>query len=91
MYFKLSSIGLVAWLLAGLTEAQTAEEHPLLPTWKCTTSAGCVQQNTSIVLDKDSKYASNTAGLRTAADYTAMGVSTNGNALTLAHYVKSGS
>jgi cellulase len=49
-----------------------------------------VQQNTSIVLDKDSKYAKGTAGSRTAADYAAMGVSTSGNALTLAHYVKSG-
>jgi len=87
MYSQLSSIGLVAWFLAGLTTAQSAEEHPLLPTWKCTTSGGCVQQNTSIVLDKDSKYAKNAAGSRTAADYAAMGVSTSGNALTLKHYV----
>ncbi|KAF2653272.1 glycoside hydrolase family 7 protein [Lophiostoma macrostomum CBS 122681] len=90
MYSKLLFARLVAWLLAGPAIAQGAEEHPLLPTWKCTTSGGCVQQNTSIVLDKDSKYATNAAGSRTAADYTAMGVSTSGNALTLAHYVKSG-
>ncbi|KAF2475899.1 glycoside hydrolase family 7 protein [Lindgomyces ingoldianus] len=90
MYSNLSSIVLVAWL-ARLAMAQTSEEHPLLLTWKCTTSGGCVQQNTSIVLDKDSKYAKSTAGSRTAADYAAMGVSTSGNALTLAHYVKSGS
>lgn len=87
MYSKLSYIGLVAGLLA---TAQAAEEHPLLPTWKCTTSGGCVQQNTSIVLDKDSKYAKGSAGSRTAADYAAMGVATSGNALTLTHYVKSG-
>jgi cellulase len=29
----------------------TPEVHPQLPTWKCTTSGGCVQQNTSVVLD----------------------------------------
>lgn len=29
----------------------TAEVHPQLPTWKCTTGGGCVQQNTSVVLD----------------------------------------
>lgn len=90
MYSKLLSFGLEAWLLAGQTTAQSSEQHPLLPTWKCTTSGGCVQQNTSIVLDKDSKYAKGTPGSRTAADYAAMGVSTSGNALTLAHYVKSG-
>lgn len=30
---------------------ETPEVHPSLPTWKCTTSGGCVQQNTSIALD----------------------------------------
>lgn len=30
---------------------QTPEVHPKLPTWKCTTGGGCVQQDTSIVLD----------------------------------------
>jgi len=89
MSFKLPLIGLVAALLTGTTIAD--EEHPLLPTWKCTTSGGCVQQNTSVVLDaKDSKFARGAAGSRTAADYAAMGVSTSGNALTLYHYVKSG-
>jgi len=34
----------------------TPEVHPLLPTWKCTTSGGCVQQNTSIVLDYNYRY-----------------------------------
>lgn len=31
--------------------SSTPEVHPQLPTWKCTTSGGCVQQNTSVVLD----------------------------------------
>ncbi|RFU35774.1 hypothetical protein B7463_g565, partial [Scytalidium lignicola] len=29
----------------------TPEVHPKLPTWKCTTAGGCVQQDTSVVLD----------------------------------------
>ncbi|KAL2188184.1 glycoside hydrolase family 7 protein [Thermothelomyces heterothallicus CBS 203.75] len=29
----------------------TPEVHPTLPTWKCTTSGGCVEQDTSVVLD----------------------------------------
>jgi len=82
------SFGLVALQLLVLPFVQAAEQHPPLPTWKCTTSGGCVQQNTSIVLDKDStKYAKNAAGSRTIADYAAMGVTTSGNALTLHHYI----
>jgi cellulase len=30
---------------------ETPEANPQLPTWKCTTNGGCVQQATSIVLD----------------------------------------
>ncbi|KAK3899706.1 glycoside hydrolase [Staphylotrichum tortipilum] len=86
MSYKLSLTGLVASLLLGTAVAQ--EAHPLLPTWKCTTSGGCVQQNTSVVLDRDSKYAKGAAGSRTTADYAAMGVSTSGNAVTLYHYVR---
>jgi len=89
MSFKLSFIGLVASLLAVIPFAKSAEGHPLLPTWKCTTSAGCVQQNTLVVLDgPDSKRAKSTASSRTAADCTAMGISTSGNALTMYHFVK---
>ncbi|KUJ12863.1 glycoside hydrolase family 7 protein [Mollisia scopiformis] len=88
MSFKLSLIGLVASLLASIPIVHAAEEYPLLPTWKCTSSGGCVQQNTTVVLDKDSKQAAGAAGSRTAADYAAMGVSTSGNALTMYHYVK---
>ncbi len=88
MSFKLSFISLVASLLASVPVAQTAESYPLLPTLKCTSSGGCVQQNTSVVLDQVSKYAQGAAGSRTSADYAAMGVSTSGNALTLYHYVK---
>src|SRR5688572_10842700 len=50
-----SFFGLAASVLAGLALAQTPpsapDPHPLLPTWKCTNSGGCVQQNTSVVLD----------------------------------------
>jgi cellulase len=87
--FKLSFISLVASLLAIIPFTKSAEEHPLLPTWTCTASAGYVQQNTSVVLDgPDSKMAKGAAGSRTAADYTAMGVSTSGNVLTMYHYVQ---
>jgi len=53
--FSSSSIGLAACVLAGLAAAQTIpsapDPRPLLPTWKCTSSGGCVKQNTSVVLD----------------------------------------
>ncbi len=88
MSYKLALTGLVASVLVGTAAAQSSEAHPLLPTWKCTTSGGCVQQNTSVVLDRDSKYAKGAAGSRSAADYGAMGVTTSGNAVTLYHYVK---
>ena len=51
-----------------------------------------MQQNTSVVLDKDAtKYAKGAPGSRTTADYAAMGVTTSGNAVTLYHYVKGNS
>ncbi|PMD20389.1 glycoside hydrolase family 7 protein [Hyaloscypha hepaticicola] len=77
---------MVASLLASITQA--TDQYPLLPTWKCTSSGGCIKQNTSIVLDANAGLASHPAGSRTAADYAAMGISTSGNALTLYHYVK---
>lgn len=86
MSSKLVLISVVASLLAGFTQA--TDQYPLLPTWKCTTSSGCIKQNTSIVLDANAGLASHPAGSRTAADYAAMGVSTSGSALTLYHYVK---
>lgn len=83
-------VGLLATLASGAATGFLAgsEEHPPIQTWKCTTSGGCVEQNTSIVLDRDSKYAKGAAGSRSAADYDAMGVTTSGSALTLYHYVK---
>lgn len=81
-------INLAALLLTGITAVQSSEEHPPLLTWKCTTSGGCVQQNTSVVLDTVAKYAQGQAGARTAADYAAMGVSTSGDSLTMYHYVQ---
>jgi len=38
------------------------EVHPPLPTWKCTSSGGCVQQNTSVVLDWDFHAIHTTSG-----------------------------
>ncbi|TVY86550.1 Endoglucanase 7a [Lachnellula willkommii] len=87
MSSKPAFISLVASLLASIPVAQSSEAYPSLPTWKCTTSGGCLQQNTSVVLDQGSQYAQGAAGSRTAADYTAMGVSTSGDALTMYHYV----
>ncbi|KFY44339.1 hypothetical protein V494_01523 [Pseudogymnoascus sp. VKM F-4513 (FW-928)] len=81
---------LVAPLLAGLPVALSAEAYPSLPTWKCTASGGCVEQNTSVVLDQVAPFAQGDPGSRTADDYAAMGVSTSGNAVTLYHYVNSG-
>ncbi|KAI0885401.1 glycoside hydrolase family 7 protein [Annulohypoxylon maeteangense] len=91
MASKFLYVGLLGSLLTSAAVAQGSEAHPPLTTWKCTTAGGCVQQNTSVVLDKDSKYASGAAGSRTADDYAAMGVSTEGDAVTMYHYVKSGS
>ncbi|CZR52860.1 related to endoglucanase [Phialocephala subalpina] len=88
MSFKLALVSLAVSLLARIPVVQSSEDYPLLPTWKCTTSEGCLQQNTSVVLDQDSKLAHGAAGSRTTADYSAMGVSTSGNALTMYHYVK---
>lgn len=34
----------------------TPEVHPKLPTWKCTTRGGCVQQDTSVVLDYNYRW-----------------------------------
>lgn len=57
MPFTPSLITLVAFLLPSgafaQTPATTPEVHPQLPTWKCTSSGGCVEQNTSVVLDWD--------------------------------------
>jgi len=84
MSLKQSLICVAASLLLGI---HAAEEFPRLPTWKCTTSGGCVQQNTSVVLDQVAKNGARGAGSRTASDYQALGVSTSGSALSLYHYV----
>lgn len=54
---KLSAAAL-ALAACQLVGAQNPDEnnlpvHPQLPTWKCTTSGGCVEQKTSVVLDWD--------------------------------------
>ncbi|KAJ9148532.1 Glucanase [Pleurostoma richardsiae] len=38
-------------LVVAQNPGSVAEVHPQLTTWKCTTSGGCVAQNTSVVLD----------------------------------------
>ncbi|KAK3349771.1 glycoside hydrolase family 7 protein [Lasiosphaeria hispida] len=88
----LTYIKLVASLITGSTvlaqtPAAAGEVQPLLPTWKCTNSGGCVQQNTSVVLDFEYRNVHATE----PADYAAMGVSTKGNAVTMYHYVKDAS
>lgn len=41
-------------LVAAQTPDNTAENHPKLTTYKCTTGGGCVPQNTALVLDASS-------------------------------------
>ncbi len=40
----------------------TPEIHPLLPTWQCTVKGGCVQKNTSVVLDADYRWTHTVTG-----------------------------
>ncbi|KAL2018063.1 hypothetical protein VTK56DRAFT_1295 [Thermocarpiscus australiensis] len=40
----------------------TPEVHPQLPTYKCTTNGGCVQQNTSVVLDWNYRWIHDATG-----------------------------
>jgi cellulase len=80
----------VACSLACLLAVANGEYHPPLVTYKCTTSGGCVAQNTSVVLDSGTTTViSNAAGSRTAADYSNMGVYTNNASVSLYHYTKS--
>jgi cellulase len=93
----------------------TPEVHPQLPTWKCTTSGGCVQQSTSLVLDWNYRYlhevnsstscTTSSGGVNPSicpneatcaancaiegANYTAAGITTSGDAVTLRQYVES--
>lgn len=41
----------------------TPEEHPPLPTYKCTKAGGCVQQNTSVVLDYQYRNVTTSTGV----------------------------
>jgi cellulose 1,4-beta-cellobiosidase len=52
---------LILAALAGTALAQqigklTPEVHPSLPSWECTVKGGCVQKNTSVVLDSDYRW-----------------------------------
>ncbi|KAI1391401.1 glycoside hydrolase family 7 protein [Hypoxylon trugodes] len=55
MYLRVTgAVATTAWLFASRVLAQgvgSADTHPQLTTQKCTKGGGCVQQNTSIVLD----------------------------------------
>lgn len=46
----------VSTVLAQQIGKLTPEVHPLLPSWECTVAGGCVQKNTSIVLDSDYRW-----------------------------------
>jgi cellulose 1,4-beta-cellobiosidase len=61
------SVALVAFTLAAMAYGQqvgtqTAETHPQLPSMKCTTSGGCVTQNTKVVLDANWRWLHSTSG-----------------------------
>lgn len=43
-------------LVAAQTPDNTAENHPKLTTYKCTTAGGCTAQNTALVLDASSHH-----------------------------------
>ena len=52
---------LLSALLATAVSAQqpgklTPEVHPKLPTWACTVADGCIQKDTSLVLDSDYRW-----------------------------------
>lgn len=54
--FSLLSASLATAALAQQVGKLTPEVHPKLPTWECTVKGGCVQKNTSIVLDSDFRW-----------------------------------
>ncbi|KAF3916733.1 Exoglucanase [Dactylellina cionopaga] len=109
--YKLSLVTLVfsRLAIAQVPGTGTPEVHPKLPTYKCTTSGGCVQQDTSVVLDWNYRYihsgstsCTTNNGVNTSlcpnqatcsqncaiegVDYTAAGVTTSGNAVTMYQY-----
>ncbi|KAG8157250.1 hypothetical protein KVR01_012958 [Diaporthe batatas] len=103
-------------ILLQLTAAQqpstlTPEVHPQLKTQKCTTAGGCVEQNTSVVLDWGARWihtadqapCTTSSGVNSTlcpdqatcsqncliegANYTALGVNTDGATMTLSQYM----
>ncbi|PQE23689.1 Endoglucanase EG-1 protein [Rutstroemia sp. NJR-2017a WRK4] len=91
----------------------TPNVNPSLPTWKCTTAGGCVQQNTSVVLDYNYRWIHTTEGYSSCTtssginstlcpnaaacaancvvegqNYTAAGITVNGDALKLTQFVE---
>ncbi|KAK3361253.1 endoglucanase EG-1 precursor [Lasiosphaeria ovina] len=53
---SLVSAVLVTSALAQQMGTSTPEVHPLLPSWECTIKGGCVEKNTSVVLDSDYRW-----------------------------------
>ncbi|KAK3389420.1 endoglucanase EG-1 precursor [Podospora didyma] len=69
----LPSLSIVSTVLVTSAFAQqigksTPEVHPLLPTWECTLRGGCVQKNTSVVLDSDYRWTHAADGSNCKAD-----------------------
>ncbi|EWC44736.1 endoglucanase EG-1 [Drechslerella stenobrocha 248] len=54
--FSLAALTFSRLASAQVPGTTTAENHPQLPTYKCTNSGGCVQQDTSVVLDWDYRW-----------------------------------
>jgi len=52
----LSAAALASTTLAQQMGKMTPEVHPHLPSWECTVKGGCVQKNTSVVLDSDYRW-----------------------------------
>jgi cellulase len=56
-HFFASALALLATgVVAQNPGTQTPEVHPSFPTYKCTKSGGCVQQNTAVVLDYNYRW-----------------------------------
>src|SRR5512142_259174 len=47
---------LVCTAMAQSMGKMTPEVHPMFPSWECTVKSGCVQKNTSLVIDSDYRW-----------------------------------
>jgi cellulase len=114
MHFR--HAGIIALAVARAVDAQnpddTADAHPKLTTYKCTTAGGCTAQDTSLVIDwnyhwfhtSDWLSCTTNSGINATlcpdtatcaenclvqgdSNYTANGVTTSGDVLTMRQYV----